>query len=773
MTGDILSVEILVNGREADIKIEGLGTGGTYDFGLGALNDPSTGTPKITFAVVSMGYDTTGTATTRARSVYGVKAVRKVYPNQASAEETVSGSDVIVRVVLSDWIYAADDSSGGTNGNSGTAPTGIILTGFYTETGTPNNASSSSTFAVTNSSTLEYPKVVANWSWPEHLERITGDFALHVVGFHQSARNGRPLACVKFTATDTHANTVTSVVTDMTIDRAAGDVIPVPEYIGNFPVASLTNGDLVTCNFIAYPWVGDSGSLMNSDLVANGGSGTAQPTPLVGPVVKLNDKSATYQRTFAFVATAADGGNDTTGAVVARAAYASDALAEAGSKATPFLTVGKAVTAIAAYNNAQYGRNDTGGGEVIVGAGNFTLAGSAVTPGNDPSAWLIVRGETGAASSAAVFNAGSASAKVTNWTKFSNLTLGTAGLEFSAIKGMWFDACGTISGTNAGYAFFYQTINVFYITRSTIGNIATGVRPYSTGGVACPGIIRGNNLSGLVKSILAYTVLGNKRIAPFDAVTTAYITNYLSGSQTIPTSDNCIIAYNYIGSYFNSNVQAIVVNTSFAYTGIAVVQNLIEQSTTYASANNIFNGGLDGVATPCDNYIVWHNTFLGQGSTFAYNGVGSTNLVRSRWSLKNNIFDSFGVEEDTSGTPNASRAPGNWGVVNMVGCSGNGFTYLATMANKFPEFSGIKSDLSGSANPADYWKFTDDKACKGGAATAGGGTYTVQGNSPAIGLPRDWVLPFDLAGSRRASVGTAGAYGFGNYLPSSGWWAGQ
>lgn len=758
MTGDILSVTVLANGREADIKIEGLGTGGTYAFGLGTLNDPATGTPKITFAVVSMGYSVTGAATTVARTVYGVKSARKVYPDQATAEESVSGADVIVRVVLSDWIYAADDSSGGTNGNSGTAPTVNILAGFYTKTGTPNNASSSSTFAVTNSSTLEYPKVIANWSWPEHLARITGEFTLRAVGFHQSARNGKPLACVKFTATDTHTNVVTSVITDMTVDSTIGDAMPVPEYVGVIPVTSLTNGDLVTCNFIAYPWIGDSGSLMNSDLIANGGNGTAQPTPLVGPVVKLNDKSSTYQRTFAFVST---GGNDATGAVVARASYATDALAEAGAKATPYLTVGKAVTAIAAYNNAQYGRNDTGGGEVIVGAGNFTLAGSAVTAGSDPSVWLLIRGETGAAATAAVFNNGSASAKVTNWTKFSNLTVGTSGIEMSAIKGIWFDQCGTISATNSSYAFFYQTIDVIYITRSTIGNLYYGVRPYSSTGKASPGIIRGNQLAGLIKSIFTFTCLGNKRVTPFDAVTTPYLVNFLNASQPV-SADNCIIAYNSLGSYFNANMQAIVVNTSLAYTGIAIVQNLIEQSTAYASANNIFNGGLDGVATPCENYLVWHNTFLGQGSCFGYNGVGSTNLVRTRWSIKNNIFDSFGAEGDIAGTGNAGRAPGNWGILNMVGCSGNGYTYLATMANKFPEFSGIKSDLAGSANPDDYWKFTDDKACKGGAATAGGGTYTVSSVSPAIGLPRDWLIPYDLAGRRRTPIGVSGAYHYGN-----------
>ncbi len=111
--GDILSVTVGSEGWYVDIVIDDLSTGGSYDMGLGANNNPATGTPKIVFTVVSLGYDATGTPTTVTRTVYGTKAIRKPYPNQSQNEESSSGGDVTVRVALSDYIYAKDKTGGG------------------------------------------------------------------------------------------------------------------------------------------------------------------------------------------------------------------------------------------------------------------------------------------------------------------------------------------------------------------------------------------------------------------------------------------------------------------------------------------------------------------------------------------------------------------------------------------------------------------------------------------------------------------------------------
>jgi hypothetical protein len=126
----VLSVEISPDGWYADLSFEGQSTGGTYDLGLGANGDPDTGTPKLVLTVTSMGFDDTGAPTTVERTVYGTKFVRKPYPNQAQAQETVFGTaDVTVRVALSDYVYAKDKAGAG---NSGIDVVVSVLAGLYT-----------------------------------------------------------------------------------------------------------------------------------------------------------------------------------------------------------------------------------------------------------------------------------------------------------------------------------------------------------------------------------------------------------------------------------------------------------------------------------------------------------------------------------------------------------------------------------------------------------------------------------------------------------------
>ena len=101
-TGDILSATILSSGDRADITIEGIVSGGTYDMGLGATNRTITAArPKVAFFVTSFGYDDTGTLITKTRWVYGTFPTRKVYPDEADNEESDSGGNVTVRVWLS------------------------------------------------------------------------------------------------------------------------------------------------------------------------------------------------------------------------------------------------------------------------------------------------------------------------------------------------------------------------------------------------------------------------------------------------------------------------------------------------------------------------------------------------------------------------------------------------------------------------------------------------------------------------------------------------
>jgi len=68
-TGTIKNLSIDSSGWILNVTVEGVSTGGTYAFGLGTNNDPSTS--KIALTLTSEGYSN-GSLGTKSRTVYGV-----------------------------------------------------------------------------------------------------------------------------------------------------------------------------------------------------------------------------------------------------------------------------------------------------------------------------------------------------------------------------------------------------------------------------------------------------------------------------------------------------------------------------------------------------------------------------------------------------------------------------------------------------------------------------------------------------------------------------
>lgn len=742
MTGDILSVAIGADGWYADITIEGLSTGGTYSLGLGTNNDPATGTPKITFTVVSLGYDDTGAATTITRTIYGTKQVRKAYPNDATNEESASGGNVTVRVALSDYIFAKDATGAG---NSGTAPTVTILSGFYTQSATPNNAATN--LAVTNNSTATYQKVIGNWSWPGY-EKMTSASKLRAVAFHRSGQSGRPVRAVKFTLTD-GTTTNTETVTAPTYDSTVGDASPVVEYVTTSDLTSgLTQGAVLTGNFVAYPWTGDSDSVLDTS------TGTAQPTPLHGPLKAVCDRTGAYCTSVAVVDSVS--GSDGTGAVTNNFNQASPPAA--------FATIDGAADALRTFNSTTYSRANKAGSIIYLKAGNYAwIGGTTTADGVVPDAWCTVAAFPGVAASAVNINSQSGSRTIGVKTKIQGVTI-TAQSASGTITGMthlWVDQCIINCPTSSQPPFYINT--VWYVTRSTITSLNQGLRPYSTVNAA-PAIIRGNTMSGYSGQVFVYTVLGNNKT---DNSTSAiqHITSYTS--STVPVPDRPIIAYNkYLGANCTTAPVGfpVVLNTS----GAAFVQNVIEnyKNTTGALIQIAADTSTVAGSDPTDNVIIWNNTFAGQRQNFAYNDNGSEAPRRRYWSVKNNITYDYNIKTDNTVAVGANAARvANWSQLYGVGWSGN---LLLDTGNGFNnEFDGLKTlrhDWLGS-NQGAYVQFTSYAgAIVGTSDGAGQGTYTLQSTSPAVGMQRDLLLPFDIAGSSRASTSAAGAYHYGSTL---------
>ena len=138
--------------------------------------------------------------------------------------------------------------------------------------------------------------------------------------------------------------------------------------------------------------------------------------------------------------------------------------------------------------------------------------------------------------------------------------------------------------------------------------------------------------------------------------------------------------------------------------------------------------------------------------------------VRAHWSAKGNITHDVNIKTDTFTTANAARV-GNWPWLYQVGCSGN---LWADSGNGFDfEFEGLRASQPSwtSPNPNTLFLFKAYAAYNGtgtdGTAGAGGGDYRLQATSPAVGLARDWVLPYDISGIARGSTSASGAYHFG------------
>ncbi len=738
-TGDILSATIIAEGDRADITIEGLSTGGTYAMGLGTDNVISAAIPKIAFYVTSLGYDDNGNAITQQRMVYATKQTRKAYPNNAQNEESTSGGNVTVRVWLNDFIYSTDKSG---IGNSGTDIVAEVQAGFYTQ-GTANNAKRNLT--VTNSSTLPHRKVIANWTWPGY-HRITGsDFTLRCCAFHHHGNYGRPVRCVVFSATD-GTNTVTQTVLSPTIDGSMPDQVPVQEYIATLSTSTLTQGAVITCNFIAYPWVGDSTCILDTS------AGTAAPTPLYGPQKLLCDKSGTYGITCALVdPTGSDAGANT--------------VYDEGSfdpvTAYKFLTIGKAASAIAAYNNTNHTRNDVGGGIVYLNAGSYNWVGSSNSYGSTPDTWITVTPTSGVSRASVNISGQSGNSDISDRICLRGVTITSTALNtFTGMLAMWFDDCewnttGTgvvnnIGGTN-------------WVTHGNAILLSQGFRPNSTQNVSF-GLVRGVDLSGFDESIVVYTVVGNKKTGAYTPSGTFFANDYLG--MTSPDPFNWILAFNEIYGFDNVTTLCSIGEVKSNLFGGALVSNVFENALLTGGNGLLSLSASDAVTTntPNENFIVWHNTMVGQRCFIGYNDAGTITKYRYYWSQKNNYWDRWANKGDVFSPPNANRI-GAWSITNMVGSSGSVLdqNMVSLPGNFYAEFAGISTyqpatSTNGSQSDAD---FVNRQSSNETTPGAGDGDYRLGSSSICIGRPVYQVLPYDNDGTARYLGDASGAYTYG------------
>ena len=731
------------------VRLAGLNTNGTYQFGL---SDPGTFRipthPTVVLRCLSPGFTTTGEPTTLSRTNFATTAVRRTYPNAQRKEEVWDGSQLTVRLALMDYTYRGD-----------TETVATIAPGFYVQGGHASRGVTD--MPVTNASTYDYPKPVANWSRPPWDLMSGDDTVLGVTGFGHHADEGRPLQCVRFWAVDRLGNATPVVTASIPeIDAGYGDALPVIEYLGRLDLRGLSTG-LATAHFRAYPRLGDAGAVLDT----SDGRFTF-PSHEAAPTEFFADPQGTYGRTIAVVAVGGD--NATARAVDVR---------QFDPQAPPpaFADLASAVTAVAETNGWLRGRRDPGGGIVYLRGGSYAWTGGMLGAFEVPSTWVTVRsfpGET------AIFSGAWGSRHVGALTKVEGVQFSSASAAtLDDMKGLWIGRGTRI--TNTTDRRFVDSVTNIWITGATIDSLPQGTRPAFLNYDSQFRLLRGCRIAMPGQYLIPTIVLGNLRYGGAEGAVKIQASGLESGTA-IEAPSFPIIAFN---AFYAENsplgghlLELWMPKSRFRNTnGFAVVQNLVEQVSSSTAASRTMSIASSIMAQP-DTHpspfaILWHNTVLGQRANLLENAGGETpeawlDADRRLASFHNNLFEQPNTKDDRNYVPstNGTRI-GAFGFQHGINAAGNVDLDPVGMDNGFWywSFFGISSfSTSNSPSPAilEWPKFARRRAGRSdnGPTAEGFGDYRLRPSSPAAHLAYRFVLPYDLHGRPRSPGGASGAF---------------
>lgn len=670
--GDILSFTVRATGGDADIVISGFTTNCTYNYGIVQSNTTQPDA-KIVLTVTSEGYVGTNLSTTT-RTVLGTITSRLPYPAETATEgpgttkdETVSGTNLVVRVFLDDYIYA-DDNTGA--GKSGTAVSVSIASGFCTNAtgGYVNNAISGLT--VVNNSTVTYPLSYGqydNVAGTLVYSRVKTNFNLAA-----NARSRLGISAVKFTAYGvTSSNTVTSIVTNQTGTQRSGSALYANSYQTTIPITGFTQGETILCNWIAYPSVGDAGSVFDSSTKTN----ILEECNGQNQITLLCDKNDTFDVPVYVSVT----GNDTTGN---------------GTSGNPYATISKAST----NGNIIYlaaGTNSFGFAGTRRASNDWTTIQPA--PGVDRTNAIVLLNATTKSYNIArlrIYNTEVRLAGTTSWADGSNTNI------------ICWDSCLFNSsgiGAPTTSPAYRSLVSYFLNCTGDLGPTDWALRSFSTERLAYQFDGCSFGSGGVGNSY--YRVIANKTTVSGWGMADKLATN------PAPADDNQLIENNWISMGGSSADPILVMGSVLARTrGTSISGNIFEKATGTAPAVQIY---ADSTTNNASEIHIIHNTVTGERLNYAYNETGTTSLTRLNWILRFNALRDKNIKDDTFGTPNANRI-GGWMVGYGIGSVGN-FYEIQTFSG---EYDGLNSVEIGD----DGIEYVDNASFTGDAS--GFGDYT-------------------------------------------------
>lgn len=638
------------------------------------------GDPK--YVVASRpGFNASGGSITVTDNLEIMKRVRQAYPNQASLTAN--------NAAIADFVFSGDTITG-----------------------------------VTNNSTKAYHKPICMWLDRDLVRVYDQSYTAKLAVAHWAARNGRPVAAVKFSATD-GITTVESTVSSMTKTDYSASGLSVPHFEATLDLSTLDDDALITIDAEIFPWVGDGSFVASTDFAA-------YPSTNFCEMKVYNAVTSAEDAIYAYV--------DGVGAGTPQASTT-----EATAQANPYASVAAASTAIQTLDGANVSR-----GEVVIDAGVSVVHSdfSARVIGDTP---LVIRGVNRATS---IYQepASSNSDGVPDKTVWKNLTI----QKVHPNNVIFLDnaASGTIPNNLMDFVDVDFDLNGQAFT-------GYGAWVYKTGRCYCensqvdiPQVFsRFSSVSKQVNSVgSSGTVLAN---AVYNAAGSKTLSTSLGGDPSAANRevvDGRFIGFNFV-SNDNTGDNAYVDGRVIGAEGLAIVGNVFEKQVVGSAASLIVNA--DGDTNAAENVVMQLNTVIGQRTNLLYNDAApyAVKHGQNRFNVHQKINTKADVFE-TDGT-----AVNNWSVIYKVGWCANAYLQGSSASDVYEPGSwmgevGALGDDFGTESAPLVADWADDQSSDGGGA--GDGDYRPGVSTALPQIPTGLSpYPFDQNGAAIANDGSA------------------
>lgn len=640
------------------------------------------------------GFDSAGSPATIDDTVTIMARVRQPYPNEA----TLTSEDVS----LSEFVYSGDTVDG-----------------------------------ISNQSTRVYPKPQALWLNHDLETATTSTHRVRLAVAHAHAQQGRPVAAVRFIASD-GTNTTETLVTEMDTISYPATGLSVPHFAGDLDFSGLDTGVLITVDAEIRPWIGTP-FLLSTD---------ADPYPSVNLTVLkvLNDRAGDYATSYVYVD--ADTGNDSTGLA------STDAVA---ARAAPYATLLGAIGGIYNHNVNVQGRTSVSGGRIRLEPGVHTHQSVAWFPVTEVP--IVIEAADPAQKAATIYqDAGvSISNGLPDKVIYRNLTLrrnatgNVIFLDSQALNGvenmLVVDGCTWDSnGLGAPWNPWIYRVGRFWLINCD-GEDLGQCRQFSTDFKAVISIGSG---SGSLQDLTYHAVACRDLNAQVE-------TNPVAGNLQVPRGD--FFGWNHFAqgdtqfgykAYFTSKERGIDDR------GLAIVGNVFERLNT--DAYPVVSISADGVELPALNVNYMCNTVVGARTNLLYNDSGSAS-VSKEGRCRFNVDQLWNSKDDTFLPPDGGRV-GNWSVQYRVGFHTNA---VLNGSNKGTDFGAgdiwlgeiaAFGDVSGSVASPIASDWADDQSFN--TAGSGDGDYRPGAGHALPEIPAGLApYAFDQRGQAVADDGSA------------------